>query len=205
MINEIISAILQLGVFTLIPFVVYLIKNKTRKGFFAYIGLKPSNQKANLLALLIVLILAGPMLILTASNESFREIMFHPESMTGKFRAMGFSAGAMILILITAIVKTALAEEILFRGFIAKRLIAWLGFQTGNVLHAILFGAIHTLLFMTISKNPFFLFVIFFFPALGAYFKVYLNEKMADGSIIPGWIAHGVGNVVAYTCVGFLM
>lgn len=205
MINEIISAVLQLGVFTLIPFLVYLIKYKTSKGFATYIGLKPSNQKANLLALLVVLIVALPVILLSLFNEEFMAILTHPKSVTGKFRQMGFSMEAVILVLVAAIIKTSLAEEILFRGFIAKRLIAILGFQAGNLLQAVLFGAIHALLFMSISKNPLFLFVIFLFPTLGAYFKAYLNEKIADGSIIPGWIAHGVGNIVAYTSIGFLI
>jgi len=205
MINEIISALLQVIAFSLIPLIVYLIKKRSLKGFFDYIGLKKSNRKANALALLIVLVLVVPMLVLTVTNSEFNEIMTNPKSMTGKFKAMGFGAGSVVLILVTAGIKTALAEEIFFRGFVAKRLIAVTNYQVGNLMQASIFGVIHTLLFMTITSNIFFLFVIFFFPALGAYFKVYLNEKMAAGSIVPGWIAHGVGNVVAYSVVAFLL
>lgn len=204
MLNEIISAVLQLAVFTSIPFLVYLIKYKTSKGFMNYIGLKPSNRKANLLALLIVVLIALPILLLFLFNEEFKAILTDPQSVTGKFRQMGFSWEALIMVLVAAVIKTSLAEEILFRGFIAKRLIAGLGFQAGNLLQAVLFGAIHALLFMSITKNPLFLFIIFLFPTLGAYFKAYLNEKVADGSIIPGWLAHGGGNIIAYSSIGFL-
>lgn len=40
MINEIIGTVLQVIVFTLIPFLVYIIRNKSVKGFLGYIGLK---------------------------------------------------------------------------------------------------------------------------------------------------------------------
>jgi membrane protease YdiL (CAAX protease family) len=205
--NEFIGAVLQIIAFSFIPFLVYVIgkKKKKVKGFFEYIGLKKSNRKANWLALLIALLLAGPVILLSVFNPEFKAILTHPDSVTGNIRELGFSAEAVLIVLITALLKTGLSEEIFFRGFLAKRLIAGVGFQTGNMLQAVIFGIIHTLLFLTISKNPLFLFVIFLFPALGAYFKVILNEKMADGSIVPGWIAHGVGNVLAYSVIGFLI
>lgn len=202
--NEFISAVLQIIAFSLIPLIVYLIRKKKMKGFFEYIGLKKSNRKANLLALLISLLIGGPIILYSLVNPEFKAILTHPESVTGRIHELGFGPQAVLMVLIMALLKTSLSEEIFFRGFVAKRLIAWLGFQTGNIIQAVIFGLIHTLLFLTISKNPLFLFVIFLFPALGAYFKAYLNEKMADGSIIPGWIAHGFGNVLAYSVIGFL-
>ncbi|MDQ7916739.1 hypothetical protein RBU60_04060 [Mesonia sp. MT50] len=60
MLGEIIGAIVQILVFTLIPFLVYLVKKKTLKGFLDSIGLKKSNIKANLLAVLASLILVIP-------------------------------------------------------------------------------------------------------------------------------------------------
>jgi len=47
--------------------------------------------------------------------------------------------------------------------------------------------------------------VIFVVPAAGAYVSVYLNEKIAGGSIVPGWISHASANVLSYSIVGFLM
>lgn len=205
MINELISALLQVLVFTSIPFVVYLITKKTKKGFFDYIGLKPSNRKANLLAVLVALVFIIPPLLLTIFNAEFHQIMTNPESMTGKFREMGFSLSTVIIIILAAVFKTALSEEILFRGFIAKRIIAATSYQTGNIIQALLFGIIHTLLFMLITTNLFFLIFIFIFPSIGAYLSVYLNEKIAEGSIIPGWISHAGANLISYSVVGFLI
>lgn len=202
--DELISAIFQIIVLSLIPFIVYLIRKKKLKGFLEYVGLKKSNRKANLLALLISLLLGGPIILFSLVNPEFKAILTHPESVSGRIHEMGFGLEAVLLVLVMALLKTSLSEEIFFRGFVAKRLIAWLGFQAGNIIQAVIFGAIHTLLFLTISKNPLFLSVIFLFPAIGAYFKTYLNEKMADGSIVPGWIAHGFGNVLSYSVFGFL-
>ncbi|MEP1140478.1 MAG: CPBP family intramembrane glutamic endopeptidase [Balneola sp.] len=205
MISELISTILQLFVFTLIPFLAYIISKRKAKGVFEYIGLKKSNRKANMWAVITSLIFFIPPLLLVIFNNSFFEIMNNSESMTGKFREMGFGAEALFLIIIIAVFKTSLAEEILFRGFVAKRLIAITSYKTGNILQTLIFGAIHTALFLTISSNVFFLAFIFVFPALGAYVSVYINEKLADGSIIPGWISHGLANVLSYSIIGFLV
>jgi membrane protease YdiL (CAAX protease family) len=205
MISEIFSATLQILIFAFIPFLFFIIKNKKAKGFLNFIGLSKSNTKANFFAFLISLTLAVPVLLLAVWNDDFREIMIHPQSATGKIRALGFSTETMVVVMIAAIFKTAFSEELLFRGFIAKRLIAVTNYQIGNIAQAIIFGGIHTLLFAFITQNIVFLTVIFIFPSLVAYFQVYLNEKLANGSIIPGWIAHGTANVISYSFIGFLI
>ena len=205
MINESIGAILQILVFTLIPFLVYLIKNKSAKGFLEYIGLKKSTKKANYLAVIACLLFATPMLILTLTNADFRDIMFEPNSITGKFRQMGFGIESLFILIVIALFKTSFAEEVLFRGFIAKRLISVAGYKKGNVIQAAIFGVIHTALFALVTSNVIFLIAIFIVPSIGAYVSVYLNEKIANGSIIPGWISHGLANVLAYSIVGFVI
>lgn len=77
--------------------------------------------------------------------------MFDPNSITGKLRTMEFGTNAIILLLIIGVFKTAFAEEILFRGFIAKRLISVFGFVKGNLFQAIIFGIIPRLLQPTCS------------------------------------------------------
>ena len=205
MINTIFSTVTQVLMFSAIPFFVYLIKKRQVKGFWDYIGLKKSTRRANMLAFLVVLILVVPMLFLTFTNQEFKEIMINPKSVAGEIRQMGFGLEAIATILIMAVLKTSLSEEIFFRGFLAKRLIAVTNFQVGNTLQAILFGAIHTLLFMSITENVYFLTVIFIFPAMGAYFKTYLNERLANGSIIPGWIAYASANIIAYSAIAFIL
>jgi membrane protease YdiL (CAAX protease family) len=205
MIDEIVSIFLQILVFTLIPFLVYLIQNRSVQGFLNYVGLKKSVNKANYLAGLVSLLMTLPILFLVLMNPDFKEIMTDPNSLTGRFRQMGFGMTSILTLVLVAVFKTALAEEILFRGFIAKRLISVTNYQTGNIIQAVIFGAIHSALFMTITNNILFLTMIFLFPAAGSYLMVYLNEKSADGCIIPGWIAHGLANLISYSVIGFLI
>ncbi|MEM7297477.1 MAG: CPBP family intramembrane glutamic endopeptidase [Bacteroidota bacterium] len=205
MIDTLTSTLNQLFVLTLIPFLVYIIRARKIKGFANYIGLKKSNNKANGLALLLMLFLATPLLLFAAVDASMLEVFQDPKSVTGNIRAMGFGFETVLTILIVAGIKTSLSEEILFRGFIAKRLIALTGFKTGNLIQAVIFGAIHPLFFLGVTSNPIFLTIIFIAPTIGAYIKVYLNEKLADGSIVPGWIAHATGNVMSYTMIAFVL
>jgi uncharacterized protein len=121
--------------------------------------------------------------------------MFDPASITGKFKQMGFGVESSLILVVLA----------LFRGFIAKRLISFIGYEKGNVLQAALFGAIHTVLFAFITSDIVFLLIIFIVPSIGAYVSVYLNEKIANGSIVPGWISHGLANILAYGLVGFVL
>ena len=46
MLNQVISAVLQVAVFTLIPFLVYIFRYKRMRGFGQYVGLVPSTRKA---------------------------------------------------------------------------------------------------------------------------------------------------------------
>ena len=206
MITEAVSAVLQVLLFTLVPLIVYLIRYKKLKGFFVWIGLTKPTLRSCLLALLVsfIFMIGGIGLVLYSS--SIREVMTSPPSITGKLHQQGFSITSMITLVIIACVKTSFSEEILFRGFLAKRLISWLGYRTGNLLQAIIFGLIHVLLFAAVTKAGIpFLVYIFLFSGLAAFVIGYLKEKVGNGSIIPGWIAHGVGNLIAYTIIGFLL
>ncbi|MGD1958375.1 MAG: lysostaphin resistance A-like protein [Fulvivirga sp.] len=205
MVNTFISAFGQAIVFSLIPFIVYLISKKKAKGFFSYIGLKRSNTKANGLALLLMIAIATPILLIASADPDFRSALLAPSSVSGRIRAMGFGQESSTTLLLIAVIKTGLSEEILFRGFVAKRLIAVTSFRMGNMIQAIIFGAIHTLLFLNLTDNLLFLVSSFVMPAIGAYIKVYLNEKMADGSIVPGWIAHASSNLIACSIIAFVL
>ena len=80
-----------------------------------------------------------------------------------------------------------------------------MGFQAGNITQAVIFGAIHAALFFSLTSSALFLTAIFFFPALGAYLQTWINEKLADGSIVPGWITHATSNILSYSMVTFLV
>ena len=106
-----------------------------------------------------------------------------------------------------AVVTTALSEEILFRGFLAKRLIAWLGFGVGNALQALVFGAIHGFLFMGVSTGLSIIgwLAVVLLPSVQGWVMGWLNERIGNGSIIPGWCADAVTNVLTFAIVPLVL
>jgi len=202
---EFISTLVQLAVLSLLPLTVFVAQRRTTKGFGHYLGLYRSPARANGLALLASLVLASCTLGAALASPAIKLLLLDPRSTTGQLRLLGIGPTSVVLLLLTALGKTALAEELLFRGFVAKRLIAAWGFGAGNLAQAVLFGALHIGLFWTLTNSPLVLGFVFFGPAVGAAFAGYLNERLAGGSIIPGWISHGVANLVSYAVVGFLL
>lgn len=206
LVNEIISTVIQLVLFALIPFVFFLLRRDKSVTFFNYIGwYRPEkNAVAYALSASILFIISGLGMIFFSQN--IKDALFSPPSVTGTLRTMG-PTGTSVLILITvAVFKTALAEEILFRGFFAKQLIKRLGFRTGNLVQAILFGAIHLLLFWALTKaTVIFLLFSFLFSFVAGWTIGYIMQCRAGGSIIPGWIAHAVGNILSYAVIAFII
>ncbi len=206
MITEIISALLQVVVFSLIPFLVYVISRKTGNGFLAWLGLYRPQRKAMLLSLALALVFVAGGLTIALLNEHVWKIMTEPPSVTGKLRAMGFSPSSVVVLLLIAGIKTSLSEEIFFRGFVAKRLVHKLGMRTGNFLQAAIFGLVHVLLFWALTKaGAVFLLFIFAFSGLAGFLAVYINDKIGNGSIVPGWLAHALGNMTSYFLIAFVL
>jgi membrane protease YdiL (CAAX protease family) len=136
------------------------------------------------------------------SNKQY----YRQNSVTGKLRLMDLNAISLSILLIIALLKTSFSEEILFRGFIAKQLIHKLGFKTGNFLQATVFGVIHLVLFWLLTKTTFIpLTFILIFSSFAGWVIGYIKEKYANGSIIPGWIAHGLGNTISYFIIAFII
>ena len=107
----------------------------------------------------------------------------------------GMGSKAIPSILMYAFGQTALSEEILFRGFILKRLQAKWGFKIATAIQAIIFGALHILMVwgqVGIAAGI----VIVIYPMVIAVVLSWINEKKAGGSIYPSWIIHGVLNSV---------
>ncbi len=81
-----------------------------------------------------------------------------------------------------------------------------MGYSNGNIVQALIFALVHVVLFYFITKASFFFLVfIFLFSGIAAYLIVFIKERYGNGSIIPGWIAHGSGNMVSYSVIAFLL
>lgn len=196
-VNTAVSSVLQVAVFTLIPWIWWWATARRKESFFAWIGLKkPEVQDGkkwglSLLALGLLcwgvgelaLWLRGP---LAAADSPYQ----------------GMGAAALPSIVLYAFIQTALSEEILFRGFLLKRMAAHLGFGRANLVQALIFGAVHLL--MVWGKTSLLAgAVIVIYPALVAVLLAYLNEKRSGGSILPSWIIHSMLNLVSGLMAAF--
>ena len=108
----------------------------------------------------------------------------------------GMGTAAIPSILVYAFIQTALSEEILFRGFLLKRLSSKFDFNTANIIQAALFGAVH-LLMVWGQFNFLAGFVIVVYPMVVAVAFSYINEKLSNGSILPSWLIHGILNTLS--------
>lgn len=206
MLNEILSTIFQILVVILIPFLFYVIKYKTLVGFFNYIGLKGTTKKANFLSLIALFAILVSSLGIAALSSELKEALTSQYSVAGKLKQMGLNTASVTLLLIIALFRTSLSEEIFFRGFVAKRLTNRLGFQMGNLVQAAIFGLMHLLMVFMLSRLTALLLVYaFVFSAVAGYIIGYIKEKAGNDSIIPGWIAHGLGNAIAYYLLAFVL
>lgn len=112
---------------------------------------------------------------------------------------------AIVVLVVTALFKTAASEEILFRGLIAKAAIRWLGFPIGNVLQATVFGAIHLVLFAVARANHFVLVALCINAGILGWVAGWLNEHRAGGSILPGYAMHASANLMTYLTIALLI
>ena len=205
-INELISAILQIAVFTLIPFIVFLFRKNKEVTFSQYIGWHRAPQKSINYAIVTSLLFLAGAFVFVLIDEGVRHAVFASNSVTGKLRLMGFSATSVVILLIIALLKTSLSEEIFFRGFIAKRLVNAVGFKQGNILQALIFGIIHLVLFWQLTGTtlgP--LIGIFAFSTIAGWVVGFIKEELGNGSIVPGWVAHGLGNMISYFLIAFVI
>ena len=198
LIQSLVDSIFQLILFSFIPFIWWLIFWRKKEKFLPWIGIKKPVVKNKGL----VILLCCLFLVVSVLSTIFFQVVETSETATGQFQGLGIIA--LFPALLFGMVQTGAAEEILFRGFLAKRFIKQFGFAFGNILQAFLFGLLHAGLFYAVTTiNIFQAVLIFSIPFLTSLFFVYINEKKSGGSIIPSWLMHGIGNVLVSIIVMF--
>ena len=190
LVSIVISSIFQTILFSLIPFVFWLITSRKKMSFLEYIGIKKIDKEKkkgmliwSSITLLFFLILTVYILYITKGIETA----------TSKFNGLEFKG--LLPAIVYASLNTALPEEILFRGFLLKRFSRF-GFAFGNIFQSALFGLIHgVLLFSELGLLKAILVILF--TGGVAFAMGYINEKKANGSIIPSFIIHMIANLVS--------
>ena len=193
-INEAVNMVVNILMFSFIPWIVYLFRNKTSKGFFKSVGLfiaACDKRKIACIYMVMYLISFGAALFIARNGGSMT-------ISTVNLKGNGILWNVLYFILYG--LKTGVSEEIFCRGFIGRKLFDTLGFKKGNIVQAFIFGIIHIVnvsqlgVLQTVHRilNAF---------VVGLVFG-YVMEKEAKKSIVPGIIAHASYN--ALSCAIFL-
>ncbi len=196
-INIILSSIGQIILFTVVPFIWWVITARKQQSFFKWLGLKKFERKGKIVTdifiLSILFTIVGVFLLYSVRNI---------ETATSRFARLGVKA--IPAITVYALFNTSFPEELFFRGYLLKRLLIIVGFNWANLIQAILFGFLHGVMFFAvvgILKT----FLICLFTSAIAWFMGYINEKEANGSIIPSWIIHAIANIFSGGCAALLI
>ncbi len=198
-ISKIVSSILEIIIFSLVPFIVWLIRARKETGFLNWIGLKKIRSAERKQIIWGILGIEVAFLVLSVFMLfSLRGV----ETAASDFAGLG--AGALGAILVYAIFNTALPEEILFRGFLLKRLSGRCGFWSAAVFQAVIFGIIHGGMFFSLVGFGKAFIITVFTGAIGLAIGI-LNEKAADGSILPGICIHALANIFSGICSAFML
>lgn len=191
------SIILQVTVFCFIPFVYWLLHAKKQSSFSKYVGIYAPQKNVSVKK---ITIFAGFYFVIYWIVH-FTAISEITQPSAGNFKGLGWVA--VIPAFLVSFIQQAMAEEILFRGFIMKRLISRVGLTVGNIIQAAIFGSIHVLFSISDSKQLLAYVIIFISTAAGGWLLGYLSEKLFNGSIIPGILVHGTGNFIMVLSVAF--
>ena len=194
LLNQLISAVLQIMLFSAVPFIWYVFTQKSVRGFFAWLGIKkaPKPPWKSMLCILIgfLAVVVLPYLWLHQSGN-----LNYQGFTVDAFRQYGWSVQTVCVIWIWAVIQTSLSEEILFRGFLCKRFAQKCGETTGNILQAFIFGTIHIAALP--DKNILAMLLIVLLTGGVGYALGRLSLKEAQGSILYGWAIHAAVNLIS--------
>lgn len=197
-IESFINAVIQIILFSVIPFCWWFFVARKKCSFLTWLGLQKPDIKSKANYWLCFLIVMALLVIPICTVVYF----FVDASLLAFERFAGLGLAAIIPGLIYAILQTGFSEELFFRGFLAKRLIARFGFHKGNLLQSLLFGAIHGLMFLSLVELIAVAF-IFITTALAGYLMGWMNEKVSKGSIVTSWAIHSSANLLAAVLIMF--
>lgn len=192
--NQLTSAVLQVAILTLAPFLFYLFTHKTTKGFWAWIGFSRA-KRVPLKSMAIIFfgflaIIALPYLWLYRQGA-----LVYTGFTIDSYREYGWSVQTIATILVWAIIQTSLSEEIFFRGFLGRGLSHKFGWKTGTSIQAVIFGLIHIGSVWGRGVIP--VIIIFLLTGGVGYALGWLSMKKADESILYGWLVHAAVNIVS--------
>lgn len=199
--QEIVNTVVQLGVVLLLSFIFWLAIGRRKAPFFRWLGLTLPSARG--MAIAFALFVMFNLVTLPAYLfTDLGELATSDRTVAAQIAERGLVPEVIIMIALLAGLKTALSEEIFFRGLIGKRLIGAMGFWAGNTAQAVFFGGIHLALFAALAPElltPVLGTAIFVLPGAAGWIMGFANEKTGNGSIFHGWLIHALGNAASLT------
>ncbi len=196
-VSSLVETVFTVLVFSLIPLVLYMNggERKTIKGFLRSVGIYkcPKSQRRQA-----VLVLLSTSVVAFATTSA---VLISGNSGRHLGETRNFTTLTFCIYLLFHGLRTGISEEILFRGFVGKKLIRWLGFVKGNILQALVFGLVHLPLMGPTATTADRVAKLSTACLLGYAFG-YVMERKCDGSIMPAIIGHGLYNIVASLLLG---
>lgn len=192
-INELVGATTQVLLFTLVPLIWWLITARKKENFFKWIGFKKPEHKGNIFVILLIAVIA---VLVYGFGTTALVNMFSGEITAAGSAFAGKGLSYIPAALAYGFIRTGLSEEILFRGFILKRIQNKFGFAAGNVIQALAFGLMHGVPFGFATHNIGVTILLTILPGMLGFFMGWLNEKKFAGSVVPSWLLHGVTNAI---------
>jgi len=196
MLNTLVNTALQVGIVWLLCLAVWAVWGRRSARFGVYVGLVGAR-----LWLVIAMAAGGAAVAFVLLQLPGAQRLASGEG-TAAAGAEGIGLALVANLALTAVLKTAFAEELLFRGLIGKRAIAAFGFRTGNLVQALLFGAVHLLLLLIPGASMAMVLGMVMFTGVAGWLCGWINEGPGRGSILPGWAAHAAANLTAYLMIG---
>ncbi len=183
-----VSALVQVVLFLAVPFIWWLVSARTREGFLRWLGwtrprvARPGALVSLMIALYLLYLVPGVVLVSRIDAEAA----------TDRFSGGGWAG--LIAVALWALVQTSFTEESLFRGFLLARLSPVVGFHCANAVQAILFSLLHAAALLAVAGAAWVVLIVVFTAAVG-WSMGFLNERLAGGSIVPGWLLHAAANL----------
>lgn len=190
--DTIISTLTQIFLFSFIPIIFWFFLGRKQTGLFSWLGIKKI-KIANKQSFIFFCLLAFLTLLISGTTLLF---FIKDKTILANYKFINHGVSGIISIFIYSIFQTSLAEEILFRGFFNKQISKIWGANIGNFIQALLFALVHGLLIINLISLPW-TFLICTFTVTAGWIMGYIDENLADGSIIPSWCIHCIMNLVS--------
>lgn len=205
--SNIVTAITNLVLFTIVPFVWWFFRHRKEQKFFAWLGIYKPQLKSKWWVLVIFAVLYYFFYTFDFTRFVASETMAYIESNSSVSANVftGIGVAAILPAFIQNFIANGLAEEIFFRGFLCKRFCSKFGNIKGIILQAVLFGLVHNLLYVITGMDVglWYHTLIFVFTGMAALLLGWLDEKIFNGSIIPSILLHGAGNFITSMLIAF--